>query len=87
MENVAEEIETSKQKYIRRSTKGHDPEPEVITPPSLELHDIITNPSTVNDVKKATKALKNENAPDVDQIYAEILMVEEQITSIHYHHT
>ena len=60
-----------------------DPESEVIVTPSLEFRDVKTNPSTVNDVKGATKALKNGNALGVDQIYTETLRVEEQITSNH----
>ena len=44
--------------------------------------DQLRDPSSVEDVKKAIKALKNGKAPGMNQIYAEMLKADEQIAPI-----
>ena len=58
-----------------------NPETEAIIIPSSELLDIDTDPPNVEEVKRAIKALKDGKTTGVDQIYAEMLKVGEQITA------
>ena len=53
---------------------------EAIILPSPELLDIDTDPPNVEEVKRAMKALKDGKTPGIDQIYAEMLKVDIQIT-------
>ena len=58
-----------------------DPETEVIIIPSPEFLDIDTDPPNVEEVKRAIKALKDGKTPGKDQIYAEMLKADLQITA------
>lgn len=57
-----------------------DPETEAIIQPSPELLEIDTDLPSVEELKRAIKALKNAKAQGIDQIYSAMLKADEQIT-------
>ena len=67
--------------HFERVLNRDDPETEAIIIPSSELLDIDTDPPNVEEVKRAIKALKDGKSPGIDQIYAEMLKADEQITA------
>ena len=67
--------------HFERVLNRDDPETEAIIIPSSELLDIDTDPPNVEEVKRAIKALKDGKTPGIDQIYAEMLKADEQITA------
>ena len=67
--------------HFERVLNRNDPETEAIIIPSPELLDIDTDPPSIEEVKRAINALKDRKTPGIDQIYAEMLKVDEQITA------
>ena len=57
-----------------------DPETEAVIIPSSEHLEIDTDPPSVEEVKRAIKALKNGKTPRIDQLYEEMLKADEQLT-------
>ena len=67
--------------HFERVLNRDDPETEAIIIPPPELLDIDTDPPNVEEVKRATKALKDGKTPGKDQIYAEMLKADVHITA------
>ena len=67
--------------HFERVLNREDPETEAIIIPSSELLDIDTEPPSVEEVKRAIKALKDGKTPGIDQVYAEMLKADEQTTA------
>ena len=78
--NVEDKLRCWKE-HFERVLNRDDPETEAIIIPSSELLYIDTDPPNVEEVKRAIKALKDGKTPGIDQIYAEMLKVDEQITA------
>ena len=67
--------------HFERVLNRDDLETEAIIIPSSELLDIDTDLLNVEEAKRAIKALKDGKAPGIDQIYADMLKADEQITA------
>ena len=66
--------------HFERLFNTEDPESEAVITPAEDILDIITEPPSVDEVKKAIAALKKGKAADIDQINAELLKAKEHLT-------
>ena len=78
--NVEDKLRCWKE-HFERVLNRVDPETEAIITPSSNFLDIDTDPPNVEEVKRAIMALKDGKTPGIDQIYAEMLKADEQITA------
>ena len=67
--------------HFQRVLNAEDPEAEANIIPAAEVLDIETGPPSVVEVKSALRTLKNGKAPGIDQVYPDLLKVEEHLTA------
>ncbi|XP_052218790.1 uncharacterized protein LOC127836286 [Dreissena polymorpha] len=66
--------------HFERVLNSADPSTEAVIAPAEIPLDINTEPPTMQEIRQATKKLKNGKAPGIDRIKAELLKAKEQIT-------